>query len=79
MLKLKVRELLNEQQKSGYWLAKETGVSTNAISKLCNQETNTIRFDTLEKICIALHCTPNQLFESTNQQFNTLIVKDGTN
>lgn len=79
MLKLKLREILNEQHKSGYWLSKESGVSTNAINKMCNQETNTIRFDTLEKICIALHCTPDQLFESTDSKFNTLITKDGTN
>ncbi|MFR7913838.1 helix-turn-helix domain-containing protein [Eubacterium ramulus] len=49
------------------------------MSKMCNQETTSIRFDTLEKICLALNCTPDDLFESTDKQFNILINKeDGT-
>lgn len=47
---------------------------------MCNQETTSVRFETLEKICLALHCTPNDLFESTDKNFNILITKeDGTN
>lgn len=79
MLKFKLKEILEEEHKSGYWLSKSTGIAANAISKMCNQETTSIRFDTLEKICIALNCTPDDLFESTDKQFNILINKeDGT-
>ena len=51
MLSLKINKILEEQGKTPYWLGKQTGISQNNILKICNGETSTIRFDTLEKIC----------------------------
>lgn len=61
MLKLKVREILLARNKSAYWLAKQTGISLNSIGKICRCQTVNIKFDTLEKICKALECTPNDI------------------
>ena len=36
----------------------------NNILKICNGETSTIRFDTIEKICTALECHIYDLFDS---------------
>lgn len=66
MLKLRVNEILEYKDKTPYWLSKQTGISPNNIGKICNGETNTIRFDTLEKICEALDCSIEELFESEN-------------
>lgn len=66
MLKLRVNEILEYKGKTPYWLSKQTGISPNNIGKICNGETNTIRFDTLEKICEALDCSIEELFESEN-------------
>ena len=32
------------------------------ISNICNGDTKSIRLDTIEKICQALNCTPNDIF-----------------
>ncbi|TOY57873.1 helix-turn-helix domain-containing protein [Clostridioides difficile] len=32
------------------------------LTKLANNNTNSIKFDSLEKICMALKCSPNELF-----------------
>lgn len=61
MIKLNVKSILEEQSKSQYWLAKETGISPNNIGKICNGETKNIRLDTMDKICHALNCTPNDI------------------
>ena len=62
MLSLRKNEILEQQGKTPYWLGKQTGISQNNIGKICNGETSTIRFDTLEKICKSLECSIDDLF-----------------
>lgn len=76
MLSLKVNEILEQQCKTPYWLGKQTGISQNNILKICNGETSTIRFDTIEKICKALNCTPNDIIVSDDPQMQRLLTYD---
>ena len=72
MLSLRINEILKEQNKTPYWLGKQTGISQNNIGKICNGETSTIRFDTLEKICKALNCSINDIFTTDDPQLKRL-------
>lgn len=74
MLSLRINEILKEQNKTPYWLGKQTGISQNNIGKICNGETSTIRFDTLEKICKALNCSINELFVTDDSQLKRLFA-----
>lgn len=74
MLSLKIDKILKEQNKTTYWLGKQTGISQNNIGKICNGETSTIRFDTLEKICKTLNCSINDIFFSDNPQMQRLLT-----
>ena len=67
MLSLKINKILEEQGKTPYWLGKQTGISQNNILKICNGETSTIRFDTLEKICCALNCSFDDIMEVVSE------------
>lgn len=78
MLSLRVKEILEQQNKTPYWLGKQTGISPNNIGKICNGETSTIRFDTIEKICIALNCSINDLFTTDDPQLKRLISNDSS-
>lgn len=73
MLSLKINILLEQQNKTPYWLGKQTGISQNNIGKICNGETSTIRFDTIEKICKTLNCSINDLFVSDDPQMQRLL------
>lgn len=73
MLSLKINILLEQQDKTPYWLGKQTGISQNNIGKICNGETSTIRFDTIEKICKALNCSINDLFISDDPKMQRLL------
>lgn len=64
-MKLKLKELLESKEKSVYWLKHETNISHATIYKMVNNETKMISFENLEKICKALGCTPNDIFELT--------------
>ena len=74
MLTLKINEILKQQGKTMYWLGKQTGISQNNIGKICNGETSTIRFDTIEKICKALDCSINDIFYTDDPQLRRLLA-----
>jgi putative transcriptional regulator len=73
MLYLRINEILEEKDKTMYWLSKQTGIAQNNINKICKGETSNIRFDTLEKICIALDCSVNDLFVTTDPRAKRLL------
>ena len=54
-------QLLKKQNRSLYWLAKETGVSYPSLWKLNKDQTERITFLTLDKICSALKCQPGDV------------------
>lgn len=63
MLTIKAKELLEKQGHSKYWLFKRMGLGYQNLSKILDGETTGIRFDTLERLCKLLECTPNDLFQ----------------
>ena len=55
-MKVILKETLEKQGKSQYWLAKETGITPANLSKLCANKTTKVDFIVLQKICDALNC-----------------------
>ena len=74
MLSLRINEILEERNLTPYWLGKQTGISQNNMLKICNGETKNIRFDTIEKICKALDCAINDLFDTDDPQVKRLLT-----
>lgn len=63
MLTITLDKVLEARGKTIYWLAKETEIDSHNLMKLCRKKTVQIRFDTVEKICAALDCTPNDFIK----------------
>lgn len=65
MVRLRVLELLEQQGRTKYWLYKQLGMSYQNFSRMVNNETKSIRYENIETMCLLLNCTPNELFEIT--------------
>ncbi|MCM3728713.1 helix-turn-helix transcriptional regulator [Neobacillus cucumis] len=70
MIKFKLNEVLERKGKTMYWLSKTTGIRPNTISQWANNETlkmedqvKSITIDNLDKICTALECEIEDLFQ----------------
>ena len=63
MIKIRINELLKVQERSFYWLAKETGISHTTLWRLKKGKAQGITFDTLEKISITLKCQPGDVLK----------------
>ncbi len=63
MLQLRIDEILKEQEHSKYWLFKKMEpMSYQNFNKIYNNETSSIKFDTLEKLKNALDVSYDDLF-----------------
>lgn len=61
MVVINLKDVLDRECKTKYWLAKQTGMKERNIDNIMLGLTDSISFDTLEKFCFYLHCTPNDL------------------
>lgn len=61
MVYLRVNEILKEKNKTKYWFVKNMEGGYQSLSNLLNNETVSIHFSTLDKLCEILECTPGEL------------------
>ena len=65
MVRLRVKELLEKEGRTKYWLYKQLGMSYQNFNNMIENRTKSIRYENIETICLLLNCTPNDLFEIT--------------
>lgn len=62
---IRAQDLLEKKGKTKYWLYKQLGMSYQNFSRMINNQTKSIRYENIETRCLLLECTPNELFEMT--------------
>ena len=71
MVKLNVKKLLKEKKKTKYWLFNMLNnlgnISYTNFNNLVENKTGSIKYSNIEKLCKILDCTPNDLFEITDE------------
>jgi len=61
MIKTLLNELLEQQGRTLYWLAKQSGVRYATIHQMSRGEVARLNIETLDRICGALDCQPGDL------------------
>ena len=62
LIKLNIQYLLDDKNKTRYWLVKNMDSNYETINRLCDNNAVAIQLETIEKLCRVLDCTPNDLF-----------------
>lgn len=70
MLKLRILNILEEQGKTKYWLCKRLGMTYVNFNNIVNNNTSSIKFDTLERISNLLEVPVGELFIQTTNEDN---------
>lgn len=68
MIKLRIKEILEQKGRSKYWLYKQMGMSYQNFNKMINNETGSIKYTNLEIICDILECMPSDLFDYKTEE-----------
>lgn len=66
MINMNVQKLLDEQNKTRYWLVKQMQTTYKTVNKICDNTLTGLQLETIEKLCQILNCTPNDLFSIEN-------------
>ena len=66
MIRLRILDILEEQNHTKYWLFKQMDLSYQNFNRMITNQTSSIRFDNLEKLSLILNCSISDLFEVTN-------------
>ena len=67
MIYINIKEILKSKGKTKYWLVKEMESDYQTIGALMDNKTTAIKFETLEKLCNILKCTPNDIIKFNDQ------------
>lgn len=62
MIKNRLSTVMGNKRMKPQEIVTLTGISGKTIYNIYNDKTKGIEFDTLDKLCFALECTPNDLF-----------------
>lgn len=71
-IKLRIHKLLAEKRLTKYRFIAMTGLGYKNASRILDNETESIRFSTIARICSALDCTPGDLFEVHEEEILTM-------
>ena len=66
MIRLRVLEILREQNHTKYWLFKQMDLSYQNFNRMVQNETSSIRFENIEKLSTILNCSIDDLFEKVD-------------
>lgn len=67
-IEIRIDELLQDRERTYYWLAKESGISHTTLWRLKKGRALGINFRTLEKICAVLECSPGDVLNFEEKQ-----------
>ena len=62
MIRLNVKELMEKNNMSKYKLHTLIGMSYQNFSKMIDNKTKSIKYETIDALCAIFDCTPNELF-----------------
>ncbi|WP_025026669.1 helix-turn-helix domain-containing protein [Caldalkalibacillus mannanilyticus] len=63
MIKVHLSRIMGEKRLKISEVSEMTQLHRNGITKLYNEETDGIKFETLERLCVALNVTVGELIE----------------
>ena len=70
MIRMRIKEILEEQGHTKYWLYKHLNYSYENTNRIVENKTKQIRFETLEALARILECPVGDLFEMTDDTEN---------
>ena len=66
-IRIRLKELMDARGVHAAQLARDTGITEAAISEWRNRKVKRISLETLDTLCVALHCEPGDLLERVQE------------
>ena len=79
MIKVKLQEILDREERSLNWVAVKTGIAYSTLHKLNSNNTTSISFKTIDKLCELFKCNTIDIIEYTKDNWNKIRYKKYNN
>lgn len=63
MIRNKLSEIAGRKRMNIAEISRLTGIGYSVIQRLYNDQVKSVELETINKLCLALECTPNDLLE----------------
>lgn len=67
MIKIKLQEILDREERSLNWVSTKTGISYSTLHKFCSGKTSSVSYDVLEKLCDLFKCDLSDIIENVRE------------
>lgn len=68
MIELNVLEILENKGKTKYWLFKQLNMTYTNFNAIITNQTKSIKYSNIEKLCDILEVEPNELFKKVDKK-----------
>lgn len=68
MVKVKLQEILDKEERSLNWVSLKTGISYSTLHKFCNNKTTSVSYELLCKLSKLFNCQISDLLEIDDSQ-----------
>lgn len=68
MIELNVLEILANKGKTKYWLFKQMDMTYTNFNAIITNQTKSIKYSNIEKLCEILEVKPNELFKKVEKK-----------
>ncbi len=72
MIKIKILDILNKKERNLNWLATNAGITYSTLYNFAHQNTSSVTYDILEKVCETLRCDVCDIIEYIPEGVNIL-------
>lgn len=75
MIKVKLQELLDREERSLNWVALKTNIAYTTLHKFSNNKTSSVSYNVLESLCGLFKCKIEDIIEYDEQPLNIKIKR----
>lgn len=72
MIKIKLLDIINKKDRNLNWLANSAGITYSTLYNFAHQNTNSVTYDILEKLCVTLKCNVSDIIEYIPSNINIM-------
>jgi len=66
VIKVKLQDILDKEERSLNWVSTKTGISYSTLHKFCNNKTSSVSYELLYKLSKLFNCQISDLIEVDN-------------
>ena len=75
MIRVKLQEILNREERSLNWVSIKTNIAYTTLHKFCNNKTSSVSYNVLDSLCKLFNCKIEDIITYEKQNVSVKIMR----